>query len=113
MQMQRSRNFSQRQRNGMREVESTRKSIAGRLDQMQLGSFIERRNQERCTTSNQRKPRRADGYEPISENVDMTCGQTNQFTRDGIVPRGVLKNVRSERCEITRRCLVRPADDGM
>jgi hypothetical protein len=113
MQMQRSRNFSQRQRNGMREVESTRKSIAVWLDQMQLGSLTERRNQEGCTTPDQRKPRRPDGYEPVGEDVDMACGQTDQLTRDWIVPRGVFKNVRSERCEITRRCLVRPGDDGM
>lgn len=111
--MQRSRDFSKRQCNGMRQMERTRESIAGRLDQVQLGPFSERADEEGCAPSDQRKPRRADGDEPISEDIDMTCGQTNQFARDPIVLRGVFKNVRSERREITRRSLMRPGDDGM
>ena len=94
-------------------MESARESIAGRLDQVQLGPFSERRNEERCTPSDQRKPRRADGDESIGEDVDMARGQTDEFARDRIVLRGVLKNVRSERCEIARRSGMRPRDDGM
>ena len=100
--MPRSRDFSKRQRRGMREVQSTRKGIPGRFDQMQLGPFSEGRNQEGGATSSQRQPRRADGDEPIGEDVDMTCGQTNQFDGDRIVSRGVFKNIRSQRREIAR-----------
>ena len=58
----------------MCEVESARQGIPGRLDQMQLGPFGKRRNQEGGATSDQRQPRRPDGDEPIGEDVDLTGG---------------------------------------
>src|SRR6202012_450506 len=103
MQRERSRDVRQRQCEGTGKIKRARQRVAQRLDQMRLGPLVQRSSKKRRAASGQSEPRRADADEPIGEHVDVPGGEGDQFARNGIVPRCVLENIRSQRSKITWR----------